>query len=251
MDAKKSYKADLESRRASGFLLGLVVALSLFLVSLEFTTHGGQHEAGDDFIDDLSQDIEMAPAIHHDDMVAAAAGRKKDVASDKINIVDKAADEAPADNAPDVKAFADALDAHAKQIKKNDELQAQFEQNVDASETTIENWAQQHKATPEQIDAISEFINQQFGNLIAGIISPEMLDFAFKGLNYDKDVAAAEENGQAAGRNQRIEEKMRKGKGDGMPMIAGGGRAQQRPKDNFLASAAQEDPWNKAKREKY
>ena len=111
MDAKKSYKADLESRRASGFLLGLVVALSLFLVSLEFTTHGGQHEAGDDFIDDLSQDIEMAPAIHHDDMVAAAAGRKKDVASDKINIVDKAADEAPADNVSDVKAFADALRA--------------------------------------------------------------------------------------------------------------------------------------------
>ena len=48
-----------------------------------------------------------------------------------------------------VKAFADALDEHAKQIKKNDELQAQFEQNVDASETTIEDWAQQHNATPE------------------------------------------------------------------------------------------------------
>lgn len=160
--------------------------------------------------------------------------------------------EAVNDPSPEnVKAFADALDAHAKQIKKNDELQAQFEQNVDASETTIENWAQEHKATPEQIDAIREFINQQFGNLIAGIISPEMLDFAFKGLNYDKDVAAAEESGQAAGRNQRIEEKMRKGKGDGMPMIAGGGRAQTRPKDNFLASAAQEDPWSKAKREKY
>lgn len=153
--------------------------------------------------------------------------------------------------AENVKAFADALDEHAKRIKENDELQAQFERNVDNSETTIENWTAAHKATPEQVDAMREFINAQFGNLIAGIISPEMLDFAYKGLNYDKDVAAAEESGQAAGRNQRIEEKIRKGKGDGMPMIAGGGRAQTRPKDNFLAGAAQEDPWSKAKREKY
>lgn len=150
-----------------------------------------------------------------------------------------------------VKAFADALDAHAKQIKKNDELQAQFEQNIDASETTIEDWAKQHNATPEQIDAIREFINQQFGNLIVGIISPEMLDFAFKGLNYDKDVAAAEESGQAAGRNQRIQEKIRKGKGDGMPMIAGGRQARARKDDSFLANAGMKDPWSEAKREKY
>lgn len=150
-----------------------------------------------------------------------------------------------------VKAFADALDAHAKQIKKNDELQAQFEQNVDASETTIENWATEHKATPEQIDAMREFINTQFGNLVTGIITPEMLDFAYKGLNYDKDVAAAEETGEATGRNQRIQEKMRKGKGDGMPMIAGGRQAQTRNKDGFLANAQMKDPWSEAKRERY
>lgn len=151
-----------------------------------------------------------------------------------------------------VKAFADALDAHAEQIKKNDELQAQFEQNVDASETTIEAWSAQHNVTPEQLDAIREFINLQFGNLITGIISPEMLDFAFKGLNYDKDVAAAEETGAAAGRNQRIQEKIRKGKGDGLPMIAGGRRqVQERKKDGFLARVMQEDPWSKAKRERY
>ena len=150
-----------------------------------------------------------------------------------------------------VKAFADALDAHAKQIKKNDELQAQFEQNVDASETTIENWATEHKATPEQIDAMREFINTQFGNLVTGIITPEMLDFAYKGLNYDKDVAAAEETGEATGRNQRIQEKMRKGKGDGMPMIAGGRQAQTKNKDGFLANAQMKDPWSEAKRERY
>lgn len=153
--------------------------------------------------------------------------------------------------AENVKAFADAIDEHAKRIKENDELQAQFERNVDNSETTIESWTAAHKATPEQVDAMREFINAQFGNLVAGIITPEMLDFAYKGLNYDKDVAAAEESGQAAGRTQRIKEKVKKGKGDGMPMIAGGGQARTKPKDDFLANATRSDPWENAKREKY
>ena len=153
--------------------------------------------------------------------------------------------------AENVKAFADALDEHAKRIKENDELQAQFERNVDNSETTIENWQSAHNATPEQVDAMREFINAQFGNLVAGIITPEMLDFAYKGLNYDKDVAAAEESGQAAGRTQNIREKIRNGKSDGMPMIAGGGQARTRPKDGFLINATRSDPWEKAKREKY
>ena len=153
--------------------------------------------------------------------------------------------------AENVKAFADALDEHAKRIKENDELQAQFERNVDNSETTIENWQSAHNATPEQVDAMREFINAQFGNLVAGIITPEMLDFAYKGLNYDKDVAAAEESGQAAGRTQRIKEKVKKGKGDGMPMIPGGGQARTRTNDGFLANATRSDPWESAKREKY
>ena len=153
--------------------------------------------------------------------------------------------------AENVKAFADALDEHAKRIKENDKLQAQFERNVDNSETTIENWQSAHKATPEQVDAMREFINAQFGNLVAGIITPEMLDFAYKGLNYDNDVAAAEESGQAAGRTQRIKEKVKKSKGDGMPMIAGGGQARTGPKDSFLANVTRSDPWESAKREKY
>ena len=37
VELKKSYKADLEHQRVSGFLLGLIVVLSLFLVCLEFT----------------------------------------------------------------------------------------------------------------------------------------------------------------------------------------------------------------------
>ena len=56
VDVKKTYRADSDNRRVSGFLLGLVVALSLFLVALEFTTRGGMPEADEDVLDDVSQE---------------------------------------------------------------------------------------------------------------------------------------------------------------------------------------------------
>lgn len=150
-----------------------------------------------------------------------------------------------------VKAFADALDEHAARVKENEKLQAQYEQNYATSRETIDKWVAERGLTPEQDDAVMDYLKRQFTNQLVGIITPEMLDFAYKGLNYDKDVTAAEEIGAAAGRNQRIDEKLRKGKGDGLPRIAGGGRAQVKPKDGFLRGAMQDDPWESAKREKY
>ena len=93
MEVKKSYKADLDNRRASGFLIGLVVVLSLFLAALEFTTHGGMPEAGDDILDDISQDMEMAPAVNRDDMVAAAPRPSAGGSPEKLNIVDRRVEE--------------------------------------------------------------------------------------------------------------------------------------------------------------
>ena len=150
-----------------------------------------------------------------------------------------------------MKAFADALDEHAARVKENENLQAQYEQNYAISRETIDKWVAERGLTPEQDDAVMDYLKRQFTNQLVGIITPEMLDFAYKGLNYDKDVTAAEESGAAAGRNQRIDEKLRKGKGDGLPRIAGGGRAQVKPKDGFLRGAMQDDPWESAKREKY
>lgn len=89
MDVKNTYRAGTSSCRVSGFLLGLVVALSLFLVALEFTVQGGVPETGDDVLDDISQDMEMMPAVHRDDMVAAAPGGRHASVSDKVNVVDK------------------------------------------------------------------------------------------------------------------------------------------------------------------
>ena len=98
MDVRNTYRADSDSRRVSGFLLGLVVALSLFLVALEFTVQGGMPEADEDLLDDVSQDIEMMPAMQRDDMVAAAPSGRQAAVSDKINVVDKPVENEAAGN---------------------------------------------------------------------------------------------------------------------------------------------------------
>lgn len=98
MDVKNTYSASADNRRVSGFLVGLVVALSLFLVALEFSSQGGIPEAGEDLLDDVSQDIEMMPAVHRDDMVAAAPSGSRASVSDEINVVDKPVKDAKESN---------------------------------------------------------------------------------------------------------------------------------------------------------
>ncbi len=110
MDVKKSYNADLDNKRASGFLIGLVVVLSLFLAALEFTTRSTVPEADDDILDDIAQDVEMTPVIHHDDMVAATSAGQAKAAAEKLNIVDKRTDDAPEDSRLlDIKGLPDLL----------------------------------------------------------------------------------------------------------------------------------------------
>lgn len=109
MDVKKSYKADLDRRRASGFLLGVVVSLALFLAALEFTTRGGEPEVDADLLDDVSQDIEMTPVIHHDDMIAATRKGSTPANAGKLNVVDEAAADKTDDIQTPAKDFAKTL----------------------------------------------------------------------------------------------------------------------------------------------
>ncbi|MDO4161030.1 MAG: energy transducer TonB [Prevotellaceae bacterium] len=101
MDIKKSYKADLEHRRLSAFLLGLVIVLSLCFVALEFTTHGESLDIDDKLIDDVAQDMEMMPAIQHKDMIAAPAPSTPKLTA-KINVVENEVNEVVEDNTTEI-----------------------------------------------------------------------------------------------------------------------------------------------------
>ena len=94
METKKSSKADLEARRPQWFLLGLVVALALLFVGLEYTWVPDDPLDDPELIDQLTIDTELAPIMQQENELALApkAEPKPTVV---LKVVEE--DEAPAD----------------------------------------------------------------------------------------------------------------------------------------------------------
>lgn len=72
MEVKKSSKADLEARRPQWFLLGLIVALALVFVGLEFTVEPDDPLDDPELIDQLTIDSELAPILQQENELALA-----------------------------------------------------------------------------------------------------------------------------------------------------------------------------------
>lgn len=59
METKKSDRANLEKRRAEGFLLGLVLALALLFAALEYTSRPDGPDRDEDQFDDLTEELDL------------------------------------------------------------------------------------------------------------------------------------------------------------------------------------------------
>jgi len=71
LEIKKSKTADLEGGRLTGFLLGLVVALTLCFGALEFTTRPDAEDLALETLEVFDEDLEKIPVLDRNDMVAA------------------------------------------------------------------------------------------------------------------------------------------------------------------------------------
>lgn len=70
MEIKKSYNANLENKRTTGFLLGFILAFAIVFVALQYTSQPKSYDEDEEIFDDLMQDIEMSP-INQKDMISA------------------------------------------------------------------------------------------------------------------------------------------------------------------------------------
>ena len=74
----------------------------------------------------------------------------------------------------------------------------------------------------EELDKAVTYLSQICGDFLMGKISPDTVEMILKALNHDADVANAQEEGEVAGRNAKIVEKMRNSrKGDGITNLNG------------------------------
>lgn len=102
METKKTYQADLEHRRPTAFLLGLVLALSLGAAALQYTSQPDDTQADELLPDDIAQDMESLP-VDQKDMVSAEPKASAPSVTENVKPVERPAnspDELEKDNNP-------------------------------------------------------------------------------------------------------------------------------------------------------
>ena len=88
MEVKKTHSANLENKRVTNYLLGLVVVLSFLFVALEYNSNSRTFDFDDEVPDDFFEEMEILPDVEKSEMVAAAIPTAAPSITTKIKAVD-------------------------------------------------------------------------------------------------------------------------------------------------------------------
>ncbi len=105
--------------------------------------------------------------------------------------------------------FADSLKSWRDKRAENDRLNEEAQANWQNSLAALEQWGNEKGLdNDKKVEVILRLIKVA-SDALTNIYSPADFDMVFKEMNYDADVAAARNEGEIAGRNQRIAENRR------------------------------------------
>jgi hypothetical protein len=107
-------------------------------------------------------------------------------------------------------ALADAQKEYLDRVSKSDKLNKEFDQNFPESLALMDKIQEEDGVPPETMDKAFEFLMQLSHDALVGKFSEETIRAALKSVNYDTDVEDAGAAGEVRGRNQKIQEKLRK-----------------------------------------
>lgn len=154
----KPKQASVDDRRATGFLLGLILVLSVLFVAFEYTSNGETFDDADEELADMAEDMEMLPALDTKDMISAAPMPMKKGTSEKIKAVDHAVDRSPSDLAQTSNPL---LVGDGEGVKKEATVTEALPQTVVTSEEAPLNFrvVQQIPEFPGGIVELMKFLN--------------------------------------------------------------------------------------------
>lgn len=89
----------------------------------------------------------------------------------------------------------------------DEEAQANFQKSIE----TLNTFQQEHNLTDEEAIAVFDKVHKIGTDMVRGIYEPESFLLAYNAINHDNDVKAARAEGELAGKNAKIKEKMRDG----------------------------------------
>lgn len=119
-------------------------------------------------------------------------------------------------------ALTEANQEYLNRVAESDKLREEQEANMAESANAMAAFQQEKGMSDEDME---KYINECYTvveNALMGKIDSRFLEIMYKGLNYDNDVNDAAEAGVVEGRNQQIDEKLKKKEGDGVPSLASG-----------------------------
>ena len=126
-------------------------------------------------------------------------------------------------------AYAEANKKYVERLAKEKSLEDEYERNFAESMNLLEQIQQERGLGDETIDAAMELVIRIANEAILGKFTAGTIDMALNAVNHDADVQNARTEGTVAGRNAKIDEKLRKPKtGDGTPNLAGSNNAPTR-----------------------
>ena len=119
--------------------------------------------------------------------------------------------------------LASANKEYVERVSKEKDLDEEYQRNLQESLNALDEVQQKNGISDDKVDdAISWLVNIS-RDIMMGKFTPDALDMAMKAINYDKDVTAAQHEGEVEGKNKKIEMQLRKGgKGDGTAASMGG-----------------------------
>lgn len=149
------------------------------------------------------------------------------------------------DDPETLRQIAEAETEYVERVAKSRKLDEEYERNMETTLETLRQFQQEHNMSDEEINQVVALLLGIIRDGVMGKFVPETLEMAVKALNHDEDVALASEEGEIAGRNAKITEKLRRrNQGDGVTALNGknstGTPAQSQRKSIFdLAAEAQ------------
>jgi len=112
----------------------------------------------------------------------------------------------------------------AERIEKSNKFNQQFNENVEFSTKTIDEFAKENNLKPEEAQKFFDDFDLILADIYAGKITKETLTKIMRAVKHDEAVQAAKEEGEIKGRNEKItiekeKESAIKEKTDGLPVL--------------------------------
>lgn len=109
-------------------------------------------------------------------------------------------------------AIAEANKEYVDRVSKEKELEKVYEENLKQSLSSLEALQSEKGMSDDEIDEAMVLLTTIASDFIIGKITPETMNMVFAAINHDTDVEQAAIEGEARGKNIKIEEKLRKAK---------------------------------------